>query len=227
MPIIHHAKSKPIRPIRTIVLSFLLVILVGTFLLMLPVSSRNHNFTQFIPALFTATSATCVTGLVVVDTYTYWTAFGQAVILAMIQIGGIGLVTFASFFSLAIGRKLGLRTMQLASESISSGGFNDIKNLLSIIIKTSLCFEAVGTILLMTVFVPKYGAEGVWISIFHSVSAFCNAGFDILGREGQYISLMNYADNPVVIITVISLIVCGGLGFVVWFDLFQYRKTKN
>jgi trk system potassium uptake protein TrkH len=226
MPVIH-AKNKPFHPTKLIVLSFLLVIIVGTFLLMLPISSRRHEFTPFITALFTATSATCVTGLVVVDTYTHWNAFGQLIILLMIQIGGIGLVTFASFFNLIIGKKIGLRTMQLASESVSMGGFDDIKKLLTSIMKICLSFEGAGALLLMIVFVPKYGLRGIWISIFLSVSAFCNAGFDPLGFEGEFCSLMNYADNPIVTITIMLLIVCGGLGFVVWNDLAQYKKTEK
>ena len=226
MPIVH-AKSKPIRPIRTIVMSFLLVILVGTLLLILPISSKTNTFTAPLTALFTATSATCVTGLIVVDTYTHWTLFGQVIILIMIQIGGIGLVTFASFFNFAIGKKLGLRSMQLASESVSTGGFNDIRKLVSIIVKMSLTFEGIGALLLMIVFVPKYGLGGIFIAIFLAISAFCNAGFDILGREGEFISLTNYADNPIVMITIMALIVCGGLGFIVWHDISQYRKTKK
>ena len=226
MPIMN-VKAKPMRPTKTIVLSFLLVIAVGTLLLMLPISSKTHDFTSPLTALFTATSATCVTGLVVVDTYTHWTVFGQVIILLLIQVGGLGLVTFASFFSFAIGRKLGLRSMQLASESVSTGGFNDIRKLISSIVKLSLAFEGTGAAILMLVFVPKYGSKGIFISIFLAVSAFCNAGFDILGFEGKYCSLTNYADNPIVIITIMGLIICGGLGFVVWHDIAQYRETKK
>lgn len=226
MPVLH-TKSKPIRPTRTIVLSFLLVILVGTALLILPISSREHTFTAPIKALFTATSATCVTGLIVFDTYTHWNLFGQIVILLMIQIGGLGLVTFTSFFNFFLGKKLGLRSMQLASESAGSGGFDDIKKLVANIVRIALAFEAVGALILMTVFVPKYGMQGAYISVFLAVSAFCNAGFDVLGFEGQFSNLVNYADNPVVVLTISLLIICGGLGFVVWNDVGLYRKTKK
>ncbi|MEG0614751.1 MAG: potassium transporter TrkG [Oscillospiraceae bacterium] len=226
MPIIHRV-AKPFQPTRTIVLSFLGVIIVGTLLLCMPFSSRSGEFTNVVDALFTATSATCVTGLIVFDTYTYWTPLGQGIILALIQVGGIGLVTFASFFNFAIGKKLGLRTMQLASESSSSSGFNDVRQIVSVIVKMSLAFEGIGALLLMLVFIPKYGLHGLMISIFLAVSAFCNAGFDILGFEGEYVSLTNYADNPIVMVTIMALITCGGLGFVVWHDIAQYRKTKK
>lgn len=224
MPIIPQ-KQKQTKPVRTIVLSFLLIILVGTALLSLPISSRDGNFTPVLDSLFTATSATCVTGLIVYDTYAHWNLFGQIIILLMIQIGGLGLLTFTSFFNFALGKKLGLRSMQLASESVNSGGFNDTKDLIRNIMKISLCCEGIGVVLLMTVFVPEYGLQGIFISIFLAVSAFCNAGFDILGFLGEYGSLTPYADNPIVMVTIMLLIICGGLGFVVWQDLIHYRKT--
>lgn len=227
MPVLQHTKLKPMKPMRTIVLSFLLVISVGTLLLSLPISSRTRECTPFVESFFTATSATCVTGLVVYDTYTHWSLFGQVIILLMIQIGGLGLVTFTSFFNFIIGRKLGLRSIQLASENANSTGFTDVKALVSAIFKISVFFETIGAILLMSVFVPKYGPRGIFISFFLSVSAFCNAGFDILGSEGEYISLMNYADNPIVMLTIMGLIICGGLGFVVWYDIINYRKNKK
>lgn len=229
MPILKNTQSqahKPLLPAKTIVLSFLSVVIIGALLLMLPISSKSRTFSPFVESLFTATSATCVTGLVVYDTYSHWSGFGQAVILAMIQIGGLGLVTFTSFFSFAIGKKLGLRSMQLASESVSASGsgFTDIRGLVAIIIKTALSMEAVGALILMTVFVPQEGLQGIWISFFLAISAYCNAGFDILGFQSPYISLTNYADNPVVMVTIMALIVSGGLGFLVWRDLGQFRK---
>lgn len=226
MPIIPK-KTKFLNPARTIVLSFLAIIAVGTVLLMMPFSSRTGQFTKLIDALFTATSATCVTGLIVFDTYTHWNAFGQGVILAMIQIGGLGFVTFVSFFNFALGKKSGLRSMQVANESFSTDGFSDIRSLVPAIFKISLFCELIGAAALATVFVPKYGSSGVFMSIFTAVSAFCNAGFDICGRESQFISLTNYADNPVVMITVMLLIICGGLGFIVWADLIGFRKSKK
>lgn len=228
MPIIEAKfKNKPIQPMRTIVLSFFSIICIGTVLLMLPISSRSGDFTPITDSFFTATSATCVTGLIIYDTYTHWNAFGQVLILIMIQIGGLGLVTFTTFFNLAIGKKLGLRTMQVASESVNSNGFNDVKQLISVIIKMSLACELAGALILMITFIPKYGLYGIFISVFLAISAFCNAGFDILGFEQQFSSLVNYNDNPIVMGTIMALIICGGLGFVVWHDIAVYRRTKR
>lgn len=227
---IHQAvKKKGIlsSPIRAISMSFALVIAVGTLLLMTPMASRQGVWTPFIDALFTATSATCVTGLVVYDTYTYWTVFGQCVILALIQIGGLGLVTFAAFFGLLIGKKLGLRDMQMVQESIGFGSVASIGNTLRTVVICVLAIEATGALLLCTVFVPRYGLEGIYISIFLAISAFCNAGFDILGRESPFISLSNYNGEPMVILVICALIIVGGLGFVVWVDVAQYHRTHT
>lgn len=226
MPILK-SKSKILTPTRTIVLSFLGIIIIGATLLCLPISSKSGEFTAFADSLFTATSATCVTGLVVHDTYTHWNMFGQIIILIMIQLGGLGLLTFASFFNFALGKKLGLRSMQLAKESANYDSISDIKQLVGMIMKISFSIELIGAFLLSFVFVPKYGVSGIFTSIFLSISAFCNAGFDVLGNEGEYISLTNYADNPIVMGTIMLLIISGGLGFVVWYDLFNYRKTKK
>lgn len=220
-------KHTHMKPTRIIVISFLLIILFGTLLLILPISSKNREFTPVLDSLFTATSATCVTGLVIHDTGAYWSMFGQCIILLMIQLGGLGIVSFAMFFNFALGRKLGLKSMQLASESIGSDDFSTIKELVKTVFKISMSCELLGMLSLMTVFVPQYGTYGIYISLFLSVSAFCNAGFDILGFENEYISLTNYADNPVVMITIMLLIICGGLGFIVWNDLFSYKKTKK
>lgn len=226
MPIIQQ-KQKQTKPMRTIMLSFLVIIFIGTVILMLPISSRDGRFTPLIDSFFTATSAACVNGLVVYDTYAHWNLFGQIVILIMIQIGGLGLLTFTSFFNFAVGKKLGLRSMQLASESVNSGGFNNIRDLIRDIMKISLICEGTGAILFMMAFVPKYGVQGIFMSIFLAVSAFCNAGFDVFGFLGEYSSITPFADNPIVVSTVMLLVICGGLGFVVWQDLIQYRKTKK
>lgn len=148
-------------PARTIMISFVLVILVGSVLLMLPFSSKSREFTGFLDALFTATSATCVTGLIVFDTFTHWSYFGQVVILSLIQVGGLGLVTLTSFISMAIGRKMGLRSMQLAQESVNSSGLETAGNMVRMVVKTSMAFELLGALLLCITFVPQYGLEGV------------------------------------------------------------------
>lgn len=218
---------KPRDPTRLITISFALVILTGTLLLTLPISSKAGTFTGLLDCFFTATSATCVTGLIVVDTYTHWTLFGQCVILLLIQIGGLGLVTFTTFFNIALGKKLGFKSLQLAQESINSSSFMGINKLVMMIIKASLSFELIGAILLSTVFIPKYGASGIFISIFLAISAFCNAGFDILGRETPFTSLVNYNNNPIVLGTIMALIIIGGLGFIVWHDLYKWREEHR
>lgn len=214
-------------PTRMIVVSFAAIILAGTFLLMLPFSSRSGSVTPLWNALFTATSATCVTGLVVYDTYTYFSPFGQAVILCLIQLGGLGLVTFTAFFNLIVGRKLGLRDMQLASESISADTMAEMPRRIRLAVLASLLVETAGAALLCTVFIPKYGKSGLAISLFLAVSAFCNAGFDILGREGPFSSLSGYNGSPVVLFTLMLLIVVGGLGFAVWQDLLEWPRTRR
>lgn len=206
----------------------MLIIAIGTILLATPLCSKTGQFTNLIDALFTATSATCVTGLIVYDTYSYWNIFGQGVILALIQIGGIGLVTFTAFFNKLIGRKPGVRNLVIAKESIVSDNMSDTTQLLSMIMKFTFSCEAIGAFVLCFAFVPKYGfGNGLWISVFLAISAFCNAGFDILGFEGAFSSLTVHANNPLVLITIMVLIIVGGVGFIVWYDIKNYRKTRR
>lgn len=194
---------------------------------MLPICTKSGMGTYFLDALFTAVSATCVTGLVVVDTFSHYTVLGQIVILFLIQLGGLGLVTFATFFNLAIRKKIGFKSLQVAKESVSSNSFSDIGHLMQMILVITFAFELIGAIVLSTVFIPIYGSGGIFISIFLSISAYCNAGFDILGFEGPFSSLITFQDNPVVLITIMSLIICGGLGFIVWQDLYAAIKTRK
>lgn len=214
-------------PARVIVLSFALLILAGTLALMLPTASKSGIGLSFPDALFTATSATCVTGLVVVDTFTQFTIGGQLVIMFLIQLGGLGLVTFATFFNILIRKKIGFKSLNLAKESVSSDSLFNIGHLIKMIFTITFCFEALGAAVLMTVFIPEFGSGGIFISIFLAVSAYCNAGFDTLGFMGEYSGLTNFQSNPVVLITIMSLIVCGGLGFIVWQDIYIARKTKK
>lgn len=218
-------RLESLSPTRLIVSSFLVVIVTGALLLMLPFATRN-GITP-VQAFFTATSATCVTGLVVLDTYQGFTLFGQTVVICLIQIGGLSLVTLASFFTLALRRRVGFRSMKLASESIGTSNVAEARGLLLVVMKLAAFFEGFGFLLLLPVFVPEYGAEGIFISIFLSISAFCNAGFDILGRTQSYVSLMGYASNWYVQGIIMFLIVAGGLGFLVWHDLGQWRKTHH
>lgn len=227
MPVIKQ-KSKTLRPASVIVMSFALVIATGAFLLTLPISSAEGKFTSPLTAVFTATSATCVTGLSVVDTGSYWSVFGQIVILLMIQIGGLGFVTLVSFFSFLIGKKMELHSIQVASESVNSSGFSDVKQLVKYVIRISAACEAVGALLLMTVFVPQYGAYGAYISVFLAISAFCNAGFDIMGHVAEpFCSLTTLNTDPVVMTVIPMLIIAGGLGFFVWMDIIGFRKKKR
>lgn len=211
---------------QTICSSFLLVIAVGTLLLTLPISSRTGRL-GVIDALFTATSATCVTGLVVRDTWSQFSLFGQVIILMLIQVGGLGLVTLTSFFALAARRRMGFRDLRLLGESVSADGLSKATEVLKIVIKLAAAFEAVGIVLLLFAFVPQFGAEGVWVSVFTAISAFCNAGFDLFGRFGAYSSLVPYVNNYYVQAVVMFMIMAGGLGFMVWVELAEYRKKRR
>lgn len=221
-------KNKQMSPAAVISLSFLAVILIGTILLTMPFSSAERRFTDPLTAFFTATSATCVTGLVVVDTGTYWSIFGQIVILIMIQIGGLGLVTFASFFGFLIRKKPELHSIQVASESVNTVGFYDVKYMVKRIIAISFTAELAGAFLLMFSYVPKYGLKGIYIAVYLSITAFCNAGFDVMGMVAEpFSSMTSLSSDPVTLVILPLIIISGGLGFVVWTDLIEYRKKKR
>lgn len=214
-----------------IILGFAAVILTGTLLLMLPVSSRSGQATSFSDALFTATSAVCVTGLVVQDTAVYWSEFGQAVLLIMIQIGGMGVVTVAAFFALISGRRISLMQRSTMQEALAAPKMGGIVRLTGFILRATFAFEAAGAVIMMPVFCRDYGVRGIWMAVFHSVSAFCNAGFDIMGKPGSpYLSLTEYAGSPVITVTIMMLIVVGGIGFLTWDDiranLFRFRRYR-
>lgn len=214
-------------PARVIAISFAAVIFFGTLLLMLPFCTSSGESAGLLTALFTATTATCVTGLVVVDTATFWSPFGQCVILVLIQLGGLGLVTFTTFFNLLMRKKLGLRTRALAQEAVGGDSFDNVTFLVRMVIAFSLVIELLGAALLSVAFVPKYGLRGIYYSVFLSVSAFCNAGLDPLGIEAPYISLCNYFSSPLVMLTIMGLIVIGGMGFMVWSDIFTTRDKRS
>ena len=206
--------------VQTIALGFILIIAVGTVLLMLPIASKNGESAGFLNALFTATSSTCVTGLVVVDTYTNWTLFGQSVILLLIQIGGLGFITIGVFFSIFMKRRIGLKERNLIQESVNTLQIGGTVRLVRKIVCYAAVFEGLGALLLMIRFIPQFGvAEGAWYSVFHSISAFCNAGFDLMGKFQPYSSLVLYEDDMLVNLVVMALIVIGGIGFIVWDDI--------
>ena len=197
-----------------IALGFFLMIMIGTLLLMLPVSSRKQTGTSFSDCLFTATSAVCVTGLVVRDTVIHWSPFGQAVILILIQIGGMGVVTAAVSLAFISGRKIGLMQRSVMQEAISAPQVGGIVKLTRFILVTTVCIELAGSILLLPAFVPEFGwGKGIWYAVFHAVSAFCNAGFDLMGVHGAYSSMTAYAQNALVNIVLVLLITIGGIGF--------------
>ena len=213
-------------PTQIICVSFVIVIALGTFLLSLPVASK-HGRLDVLDAMFTATSATCVTGLIVRDTWTQFTYFGQAVILLLIQVGGLGLVTLTSFFALAMRRRMGFRDLRLLGESVSADGYAQAKDVLKIVVGLAGLFEGIGIVLLLFAFVPQFGLEGIWVSVFTAISAFCNAGFDLFGRFGQYSSLAPYVNNYYVQAVVMFMIISGGLGFMVWVEIGQYHKKHR
>lgn len=207
-----------------ILISFLIVILVGSILLSLPISVKNGVNINFIDVLFTATTSTCVTGLVTVPTYSTWSLFGQIIILILIQIGGLGVVAFMSAFMIIINKKLKLKDYQLIQDAFNLNTMSGLKKFIKHVFLGTLFIELIGAILYMIVFIPDYGIKGIWISIFNSVSAFCNAGMDIIGE----VSLCDYAINPLVNFTTSLLIVLGGLGFIVWWDVIRVIKQfKN
>ena len=206
-----------------IILSFLSVIVLGSILLMLPISNVNGVWTSYIDCLFTSVSATCVTGLVVFDTASYWSYFGQFIILLLIQIGGLGVVTISLLGLIFAGKKVGIQQRSLMQDSISAHQIGGIVKLTLFILKITLIIELSGALLMTYVFISDYGLLGIWKSVFHSISAFCNAGFDLLGSaDNKFCSLTGYSSNITLNIVIMLLIIIGGLGFTVWSDIRQF-----
>lgn len=207
-----------------IIWGFIAVILIGALLLMLPVSSKAGIITPFNEALFTSTSAVCVTGLVVQDTATYWSWFGQGIILVLIQIGGLGVITIAVSFALLSGRKISLMQRSVMQEAISAPKVGGIVRLTGFVLKGTFLVEFTAAFIMMPVFVKDFGAKGIWMAIFHSISAFCNAGFDLMGTENvKYASLTSYISHPLINITIMLLIIIGGIGFLTWEDILKNK----
>ena len=211
---------------RTIAVGFLGIILAGTVLLMLPIASADGKPAGLLAALFTATSATCVTGLVVVDTYSGWSVFGKVVLLGLIQIGGLGFMTIGVFVAVLMKKNIGLKERGILQESMNTLQIGGIVRLVRKITIGTLIIEGTGAVLLAIRFVPQMGwAEGICNGIFHSISAFCNAGFDLMGKTEEYSSLVSYSGDVLVNITVMALVITGGIGFLVWDDL-QKKKLR-
>ena len=204
-----------------IILGFAAVILLGAVLLMLPISSKTGTVTPFLDCLFTSTSAVCVTGLVVFDTAVHWTVFGQSVILVLIQIGGMGVITVAAAITMAAGKKISLMQRSTMQDAISAPQVGGIVRFTGFILKGIVIIEALGAVIMAPVFIRDYGfGEGLWMAVFHSISAFCNAGFDIVDDGALFNSLMGYAADPVINLTIMLLIIIGGLGFLTWRDIY-------
>ncbi len=217
-------KKFSMTPVRAVSLTFLAVIFTGALLLTLPIAARNGQSTNFIDALFTASSATCVTGLTVVDTYTHWTLFGQIVILCLIQIGGLGFMTIFTMISLALKRNIMIRERKILMQSTGAEHMGGIIRLIKRILRGTIFFELLGTLLLAIRFCGDFGfVKGLYMSLFHAVSAFCNAGFDILGVLWPGASLIPYRSDWLVMCTIMGLITIGGLGFLVWSDIVKFR----
>ena len=223
--------EKKLSSFQIVILGFLGAILLGTLLLMLPISARTGEWTSVEEALFTASSAVCVTGLVVRDTATWWSPFGQAVLLVLIQTGGLGVVTVAALIATFSGRKISLLQRSMLQESISAHQVGGIVKLTSFLFRMAFFTELAGAVLLLPAFCREFGAAGIWMAVFHSVSAFCNAGFDIMGsRTGEFSSLTCFAGHPGVVLPVCLLIVVGGIGFLTWDDIaanrFHFKRYR-
>ena len=217
-------KKKHMTSFQLIIMGFAGVILLGTVLLMLPFSSAEKVITPFHEALFTATSAVCVTGLVVKDTGSYWSLAGQTIILALIQTGGLGVVTVAASVSLLSGKKISLMQRSTMQDAISAPKVGGIVRLTRFILRGTFLIEAAGTVLLLPVFMGDYGKKGIWMSVFHSISAFCNAGFDILGTDSSmFPSLTGYSGNILINLVIMLLIITGGIGFLTWDDIYTNK----
>lgn len=221
-------RRQRISSFRLILLSFILAIIIGTVLLMLPISSKDRVFTPFINSLFTSTSAVCVTGLIVYDTLSYWSLFGQIVILLLIQIGGLGVIIVFSLISILIGKKISLFERGAIKDSINAPNVGEAARLVVFVIRGALIIEGIGILILIPLFCIDYGVKGIWMGIFHAVSAFCNAGFDIMGvTNNNTTSLMSVSSNIPINIVMILLIIIGGIGYLTWEDIHKNKFHFN
>ena len=222
-------RRKSFNSTRFVVISFAVIILTGALLLMLPISSNSGTWTDFLTCLFTATSSTCVTGLILVDTAVHWSLFGQIVIIVMIQLGGLGFMTIFTLISLALRRRIGLSERLAMASTFNLNDMDGVVRVVRHAIIGTFTMEGIGALLLASRFIPDLGlAKGLWAGGFHGISAFCNAGFDVLGdKYGAFTSIISYNDDPVVLLVTGALIVIGGLGFFVWEDIWVHRSWKK
>lgn len=221
-------RGKPLSPTKVIATTFGLLILLGSLLLTLPVSTRDGKGCDFLRALFTATSAICVTGLTPFDTYTQWSGFGQAVLLCLIEIGGLGFMSLATLFVFLLRKRIGLKQRMVMAQALSLNDMEGVVRLQRTVIFGSVAVEAVGAAILTLYFIPRFGfSKSLWLGVFHSISAFCNAGFDIFGFLEPGASLAVFQNDPVVLLTLGALVVTGGLGFLVWEELASKKPFKQ
>ena len=217
-------RGRALSPTKIIAVTFLILILTGAFLLTLPVATRDGQGCDFLRALFTATSATCVTGLTPFDTYTQWSGFGQGVLLCLIEVGGLGFMSMATLFVFLLRRRIGLKQRMVMAQALSLNDMEGVVRLQRTVIFGSLSVEALGAAILAAYFTPRFGfGKALWLGVFHSVSAFCNAGFDVFGFLEPGASLMTFQNDPLVLLTLGALVVIGGLGFLVWEELAERK----
>ena len=221
-------QGRPLSPMKTIAAAFAVIILLGTFLLTLPAASRGGQRCPFLPALFTATSATCVTGLTPFDTYTQWSGFGQGVLLTLIEVGGLGFMSMATLFIFLLRKRIGLKQRMLMAQALSLNDMEGVVRLQRTVLFGSLSVEGIGAAILTMHFWPRFGfSRALWLGTFHSVSAFCNAGFDIFGFLEPGASLLTFQNDPVVLLTLGALVIIGGLGFLVWEELAERKPFRR
>ena len=221
-------RPKALSPTKIIAITFAGIVLLGTLLLMLPVSARDGQSTPFLPSLFTATSATCVTGLVMYDTWSHWSGFGQIVIISLIQVGGLGFMSAASLVVFSLRKRVGLKQRLLIAQALSLNELDGVVRLQKVVLTGSLSIEAIGAAILTLRFWPEYGfSKALRWGVFHAISAFCNAGFDIFGSITPGASLMEFQSDPLVLLTLGALVVIGGLGFFVWEEIAANRSWKK
>ena len=221
-------RGKPIRPMQVIALAFAGIILLGAWLLTLPAASRSGGRCPWLKALFTATSATCVTGLTPFDTWSQWSPFGQGVLLCLIEVGGLGFMSMATLFIFLLRKRVSLKQRMVMAQALSLNGMEGVVRLQRTVLFGSLSVEGLGALILTLYFWPRFGfSKALWLGIFHAVSAFCNAGFDVFGFLEPGSSLMQFQDDPVVLLTLGALVIVGGLGFLVWEELAERKPFSR
>lgn len=218
-------KEKKLNEVQILALGFIILVFTGAIILTLPISSASGEGTNFLDALFTATSASCVTGLVTLDTGTHWSLFGQTVIMILIEIGGLGFMSFATFFAILLGKKITLKNRLIMQEAMNTFSIQGLVKMVKYVLMFTFSIQLAGALLLSSQLIPEFGiAKGMFFSVFHSISNFCNAGFDLFGN---FNSLTGYYNNPVILLTISALIIIGGLGFTVLLEIYNYKGIKK